>query len=212
MGPAPKVGRARGIRAARMTPAARREQLLDCALRSFSQKGLGDTRHTDLALLAGVALPTTFHYYPTRGELTDAVLDEVSRFLIEDIVVPHFESGVPAPLAVEQILMTFCGAIDTHPHHIRVWLEWSVALRDGLWERYLVFYRKALDGIGRLLARGAAEGSVAEHLNRDDAARVIVGLAHMIVQMRLSGSTREQVVQTVHSLVQGYLQRRPDPA
>lgn len=195
-----------------MSPAARREQLLDCALQSFSQKGLGDTRHSDLALLAGVALPTTFHYYPTRSEMTEAVLDEVSRFLIEDIVVPHFENGVPAPLAIEQILMAFCDAIDTHPHHVRVWLEWSVALRDGLWERYLVFYRKALDGIGRLLARGAAEGSVADDLNRDDAARVIVGLAHMIVQMRLSGSTRGQVVQTVHSLVQGYLQRRPDPA
>lgn len=195
-----------------MSPAARREQLLDCALRTFALKGLGDTRHTDLAQLAGVALPTAFHYYPTRADMTDAVLDEVSRFLIDDIVVPQFESGVPAPQAIERILMTFCDAIDTHPDHVRVWLEWSVALRDGLWDRYLVFYRKALDGIGRLLERGAAEGSIAPHLNRDDAARVIVGLAHMIVQMRLSGSSREQVVQTVHSLVQGYLQPRPDPA
>ena len=83
---------------------------------------------------------------------------------------------------------------------------------NGRCEEALNFYRKALDGIGRLLARGAAEGSIAQHLNRDDAARVIVGLAHMIVQMRLSGSSREQVVQTVHSLVQGYLQPRPEQA
>lgn len=195
-----------------MAPTARREQLLACALRSFAAKGLGETRHTDLAQLAGVALPTTFHYYPTRTELTEAVLAEVSRFLIEDIVAPHFESTTPAPQAIEQILMDFCDAIDTHPDHVRVWLEWSVALREGLWEHYLVFYRRALDGIGRLLARGTAEGSIAPGLELDDAARVIVGLAHMIVQMRCSGSTREQVVQTVHSLIHGYLQRQPASA
>ncbi len=195
-----------------MAPAARREQLLACALRTFAAKGFGETRHTDLAQVAGVALPTIFHYYPTRAELTDAVLSEVSRFLLQDIVAPHFESDTPAPLAIEQILMSFCDAIDTHPHHVQVWLEWSVALREGLWERYLVFYRGALDGIGRLLARGAAEGSIAADLDREDAARVIVGLAHMIVQMRCSGSTREQVDHTVRSLIGGYLQRRPGRA
>lgn len=192
-----------------MAPSARREQLLGCALRTFAAKGLGDTRHTDLAQDAGVALPTVFHYYPTRDELTEAVLAEVSRFLLDEIVAPHFDSDMPAPLAIEHILMTFCDAIDTHPYHVRVWLEWSVALRDGLWERYLVFYRAALDGIGRLLARGALAGTIAPDLDREDAARVIVGLAHMIVQMRCSGSTRAQVDQTVRSLVRGYLQRQP---
>ncbi|MGE3771769.1 MAG: TetR/AcrR family transcriptional regulator [Gammaproteobacteria bacterium] len=189
-----------------MAPSARREQLLACALRTFAAKGLGETRHTDLAQAAGVALPTTFHYYPTRGELTEAVLDEVSRFLLDDIVAPHSAAATPAAVAIEQILMTFCDAMETHPDHVRVWLEWSVALRDALWQRYQKFYRGALAAIGRLLARGVDDGSIAADLDRDAAARVIVGLAHMIVQMRLSGSTRAQVDHTVRSLIRGYLQ------
>lgn len=190
-----------------MSPMARRGQLLGCALRTFARQGIGETSHTDLANEAGVALPTVFHYFSTKTSVVQAALDEVARFLIEEIVEPHREATMPAPLAIETILMTFCDAIDSHPHHIRVWLEWSVSAREGLWDRYLIFYRKALDEIERILARGAQEGSLASNLDLGDAARVVVGLAHMIVQMRFSGSDRKQVVDTVHSLVHGYLER-----
>ncbi len=190
-----------------MAPAERREQLIQCALRAFTRKGIGATSHTDLAREAAVALPTVFHYFPTKDELVEAALREVTRFLIGEILESHLESDVSAPEAIESVLMTFCDAIDSHPHHVQVWLEWSIAVREGLWEHYLAFYREALRGIERLLARGTAEGSVAANLDLADAARVVVSLAHMIVQMRFSGADRRQVVHTVHSLVRGYLER-----
>lgn len=189
-----------------MAPADRRAQLLECALQVFAEKGIGATSHADIARLAGVALPTAFHYFPAKSDFVDAALGEVTRFLLEEIVAPYYEADIPAPQAIEQILMTFCDAIDSHPHHVRLWLEWSISIREGLWDQYLVFYREALQGIERILARGAEAGSVATELELRDAARVIVGLAHMIVQMRFSGSDRDQVVHTVRSLVSGYLQ------
>lgn len=189
-----------------MAPAARREQLTQCAIVVFSEKGLGAANHTDVAQQAGVALPTVFHYFPSREDLTDAVLAETARFLLEDILEPYQDSEIPAPEAIESVLMTFCDAIDSHPHQVRLWLEWSVSIREGLWDSYLIFYRRALAGVETILAKGAREKAVAEKLDLADASRVIVGLAHMIVQMRFSGSPRDQVIHTVHSLVHGYLE------
>jgi TetR/AcrR family hemagglutinin/protease transcriptional regulator len=188
-----------------MSPTARREQLMQAALALCARRGLGSARHSDLAEAAGVAVPTTFHYFPTKTDLVNAVIGEVHRFLLEDIVAPHTASNAPAPVIIERTLTTFCDAIDSHPDHIRVWLEWSVSVREGLWESYLGFYRASLEAIGHLIARGQERGEIRVDLDVDDAARVIVGLAHMIVQMKFSGSSREQVAHTVHSLVQGYL-------
>jgi TetR/AcrR family transcriptional regulator, hemagglutinin/protease regulatory protein len=190
-----------------MTPDARRAQILASTLAVFAEKGIGESRHTNIALAAGIALPTTFHYFPQRTDLIAAATDEVVRFLFEEIVEPNDTEKTSAPICIERILMTFCDAIDTHPNHIRVWLEWSVSIREGLWDSYLVFYRRALAHITRILNRGKLEGSVEAALDVKDAARVIVGLAHMIVQMKFSGSRRPQIIRTVHSLVHGYLER-----
>lgn len=196
-------------RAARMAPDARRDQILQCALRCYSVRGIGATRHSDIAQAAGVALPTVFHYFPQREDLVDAVLGEISRFLLVDIADTGGarDAGFVATEVIARILLRFDAAIDSHPEHVRVWLEWSVAIREGLWQSYLQFYRGALDVIEDVLARGRAAGELDPALDIADAARVIVGLAHMIVQMRMSGASREQVTRTVHSLVAGYLKK-----
>jgi TetR/AcrR family hemagglutinin/protease transcriptional regulator len=199
---------ARRTRAVRMAPDRRREQLLAAALRLFAAKGFGPARHSDLAEEAGVAVPTVFHYFPTKGDLVAAAVAEVQRFLLDEIVAPNFDEDAPAPIIIERILMAFCDAIDTHSDHVRVWLVWSVALHEGLWDSYLEFYRAALSRMQALVHLGKRQHTIDPELDEEDAARVIVGLAHMIVQMKFSGGTREQVVRTVHSLVYGYLVSR----
>ena len=199
------VAAPRARRATRMTPDARREMLLHAAIRVFAQRGLGEVRHADIARAAAVAVPTTFHYFPTKHDLVSAVLDEIARFLLDEIVAPHAAHAAPAPIVIEGILITFCDAIDTHPDHVRVWLEWGVSRRAGVWELFQSFYRRSLQAMGRLIERGQAQGSIETTLDVEAAARVVVGLAHMIVQMKFSGSTRADIVHTIHSLVGGYL-------
>lgn len=192
-------------RAQRLSPDQRREQLLKCALQVFSEKGLGDGKHADLAQAAAVAVPTAFHYFPTREDLIKATLDEVSRFLIHEIVARNVDLKLPAPLTVKQILLNFTDSIEEHPHHIRVWLEWSSAIRDGLWDLYLVFYKDAIRRMKAILNRGKRAGEVKADVDSDDAARIIVGLAHMITQMKFAGNSRATIEHTIDSLVQGYL-------
>ena len=197
-------------RASRLSPEARRAQLVQAALRTFAARGIGETSHTALAQEAQVAVPTVFHYFSSKEAVIEAVLQEVSRFLLDELLTKNDDPARTAPEAIEQVLMSFCDAIDTHTDYIRVWLEWSVSIRGELWESYLVFYRSALTGIRKILQRGIAESSVRAEIDLDDSTRVIVGLAHMIVQMKFSGGTRDQVAHTVRSLLNNYLQLRQE--
>lgn len=196
-------------RAARLAPAARRENLLQHALAAFAEKGLAVARHSDLAARAGVSLPTTMHYFPSREALRERVLAEVARFLLEDVLTVAAARHALATDAIIAVLLGFDEAMGSHPHHVRIWLEWSVAVRGDLWPSYLVFYAGALQGIARLLARGKRQGCIDRALDSKNAARMIVSLAHMIVQMKFAGSSRAQIAHTVRSLVLGYLAHHP---
>lgn len=192
-------------RAIRMAPEERRAQLLESALSVYAEKGLGDATHSDLAQKSGVAVPTTFHYFPTKDDLTSAVLAEVSRFLIEDVVESRYEETADATETLTDILMAFCDSIDSNPDHIRVWLEWSVAVRGDIWQKYLEFYHQALRGVTMVTERGLRDGSIRTNVNVEVASRVIVGGAHMVAQMKFADCSRETISETCSSLVQGCL-------
>ncbi len=189
-----------------MDPHERRAQLINSALRTFAARGIGEASHSAIAREAGVAVPTAFHYFESKEALVAAVLGEVSRFLLDDLLAGNDNPTESAPNVITNIHMSFCDAIESHPDYIRVWLEWSVSIRDGLWDSYLEFYRGALAGTRKVLERGQREGTIRADIDIDDASRVIVALAHMTVQMKFSGATREQVDHTLRSLMQGYLQ------
>jgi TetR/AcrR family hemagglutinin/protease transcriptional regulator len=201
------------MRATRMSPEARRAQLLQCALNIFAEKGLGEANHTDLAEAAGVSVPTTFHYFPTREELSAVVIGEVTRFLLEDFVESRIATEVETgSAAIGSMLLAFADAIDTHPDHVRVWLQLSSAVRDGYWQDYLAFYINVLRRIKVLLLRGLRDGSIHPELDVDAASRIIVGCAHMVAHLKFGDGSREIIEQTVHSLVRGYLEGyRPRP-
>jgi TetR/AcrR family hemagglutinin/protease transcriptional regulator len=200
-------------RATRMSPEARRAQLLQCALSIFAEKGLGEANHTDLAEAAGVSVPTTFHYFPTREDLTAVVIGEVTRFLLEDFVESRIATEMEAgSAAIGSMLLAFADAIDTHPDHIRVWLQLSSAVRDGYWQDYLTFYINVLRRIKVLLLRGLRDGSIHPELDVDAASRIIVGCAHMVAHIKFGDGNRDVIEQTINSLVRGYLEGyRPRP-
>ena len=117
----------------RLTAEARREQLLACALAVFARRGLGEARHAEVAREAGMSVPTVFNYFPTREALVLAVLDEVGRFILDEVLRPIQRDERPAPEVLRDSALAFAAAIETHPDHARVWLDWSTAVRDDIW-------------------------------------------------------------------------------
>jgi len=169
----------------RLPPAARRAQLLDCALRAFESEGLSGAGHAKVAQMAGVSVPTVFHYFPTRDALLDAVLDEVERFFTDLAVRIHGRPG-GAESKLTTHGLAFLDSADTHPAHLRVWLDWSTAIREHVWPRYLAFQERLVTIVAGTIAAGRQDGEVPDHIEPNSAARLFVGNAHMAAVMKFA--------------------------
>ncbi|MGJ8686038.1 MAG: TetR/AcrR family transcriptional regulator, partial [Spongiibacteraceae bacterium] len=192
-------------RAGRMSPEARRVQLISCAIEAFAQRGILNTTHGDISKLAGVANPTVFHYFPTIDILQQEVIKEVRRYLLEGFVLSRAHIDRSASERIEDMLSSFRKSVDSDQDFIVIWLEWSGMTRGPLWELYLEFYRDTVAAIRSLILEGRKDNSINQDIEASDGARIILSTAHAIAHGRLSGSSSKTIQKTVHSLVSLYI-------
>src|ERR1700687_5148622 len=191
-------------RESRIDQTERRAQLLQCAMRVFARRGLGSARHAEIAKEAGVSVPAVFFYFPTREELVMAVLDEVDRFLIAMAEEVH-ASDRTAPEIIFAHDKAFAASVETHPDYARVWLDWSTAIREEIWPRYLEFQERMVAIIARTIRRWREEHGATNEVDVDDDARMIVGSAHMVAQMKFTRVRPERVDHFLRTLVRATL-------
>ncbi|WP_218036213.1 TetR/AcrR family transcriptional regulator [Sphingobium sp. 15-1] len=201
--------RSRKERAPRLSPGARQAQLRAITLELLAEHGLGHTNHTMIAKRAGVSLPTMMHYYADHDDLVRDVLNEVANFLLHGIATRAAAEQVDPLAALEEMLVSLARSIDTHQDVVRTWLDWSTATRHPTWPRYIAFREAACAVVGKKLKEGKADGTISKDLVVEEAAEVVVGLAHMIAQMRFTGSTVAQTRLAIQHLLTGYLGGKP---
>jgi len=191
-------------RAPALDKAERRALLLRCAMRVFARRGLGAARHAEIARVARVSVPTVFVYFPTRKALVRAVLEEVARFFTEMAETVHSKSE-PAPDLILRHLRAFADAVDTHPDHTRVLLEWSTALRDEVWPLFLRFQEKIIVLIGRTIRRWRRETASDRDPEAEDDARMIAATGYVLVQMKVAKLPNARIERFLHTLVRDTL-------
>jgi TetR/AcrR family transcriptional regulator, hemagglutinin/protease regulatory protein len=191
-------------RAPALDKAERRALLLRCAMRVFARRGLGAARHAEIARVARVSVPTVFVYFPTRKALVRAVLEEVARFFTEMAETVHSKSE-PAPDLILRHLRAFADAVDTHPDHTRVLLEWSTALRDEVWPLFLRFQEKIIALIGRTIRRWRLETASDRDPEAEDDARMIAATGYVLVQMKVAKLPNARIERFLHTLVRDTL-------
>jgi TetR/AcrR family hemagglutinin/protease transcriptional regulator len=184
----------------RLNPAARRAELLGAALAVFARRGIGRATHGEVAEESGCSLATTFVYFPTREDLVTAVLGEVERFYLEMMGTDR-ASGLSGQRAIRHYVDAFTSSVGTHPDYARVWLEWSTAIRDEIWPRYMVFQERIVETLATTIERAKLEGSIPADVNSDEAARIMVGAAHMLAQMKFSGQPDKKISHFVGTLM-----------
>ncbi len=184
----------------RLDPAARRAELLKSALAVFARRGIGRATHAEVAEEGGCSLATSFVYFPTREDLVAAVLEEVERFYSEMIAADEVRA-LPGPTAIRHYVEAFTDSVGTHPDYARVWLEWSTAMREETWSRYLAFQDRIVDALAATIERAKAGDSVAADVDGNDVARLMVGAAHMLAQMKFSGQPDEKISRFVETLM-----------
>jgi TetR/AcrR family transcriptional regulator, hemagglutinin/protease regulatory protein len=179
-------------RAMRLDPDVRRSQLLECAIRVFARRGLGRGSHAEVAKEAGVAVPTVFAYFRTRSELVTEVLREVARYYF-DMADRHYKPENPAARALLDFALAFASSVESHADVATVLLDWSTAVRSEIWPLFLEFHRSMVERIEDTIRRGQREGTMAAALDANNAALIIVGSAHLVLQMKFSRTSPEKV-------------------
>lgn len=190
----------KGARRRRLDPAARRAELLKIALAVFARRGIGRATHAEVAEEGGCSLATAFVYFPTREDLVAAVLGEVERFYTEMMAVEHV-SDLSGQRAIRHYVDAFTDSVGTHPDYARVWLEWSTAIRDEIWPQYLAFQERIVSALAATIERGKTDATIAADIDDDEAARLMIGAAHMLAQMKFSGQPDKKISHFIETLV-----------
>ena len=190
----------KGARRRRLDPAARRAELLTIALAVFARRGIGRATHAEVAEEGGCSLATTFVYFPTREDLVAAVLGEVERFYTEMMAVEQVRD-LSGQRAIRHYVEAFTDSVGTHPDYARVWLEWSTAIRDEIWPQYLAFQERIVSALAATIDRGKTDATIAADIDNDEAARLMIGAAHMLAQMKFSGQPDEKISHFIETLV-----------
>jgi len=188
-----KVRRQSQVRAPRLSPVERRSQLLQQAIAVCAQKGIGRARPIEVASAAGVSESTVYAYFQTRSEMIQAVLGEVEHFYMENNERFLAGSDIPVPELILGLGAAFSESVESHPDHARVWLDWSNSIGEMIFSRYLEYQERVVQLVTATLQRGRVDGTVANDIVAEDAARILYMSAQMVVQLKLTGRPSNDV-------------------
>ncbi|MFT4562578.1 MAG: TetR/AcrR family hemagglutinin/protease transcriptional regulator [Gammaproteobacteria bacterium] len=193
-------------RAARMSPAARRDQLVACAVRVFARSGIGNAGHAQVADEAGVSTPTVFLYLPNRQALIDCVLSEVDRYL-GALVAEAASRSSTASGKLLAVTRAFARAIDTDPDYVKVFLNWGAVVHEETWPQYVDFQDRILAVFESIIDEGLEKGQIPANVNSIWGAHLVMGSANMIAQMKFRGRDQGEINSFLTALVRGALPR-----
>lgn len=169
-------------RRTRLSPEARRNQLMECAIEVFSRRGIGRAGHAEIAEQAKVSVATVFNYFNTREELVDEVLAEIERFVHQMLEQAYTGQG-PVSDSIRRHVKLFVDAAYDQPDQASIWLEWSSSVREEVWPRYAKLLDKALERIAPHLQRAMDAGEIQSVLSAQDLARSLTGFGYVMMQM-----------------------------
>ena len=174
-------------RRTRLSPEARRAQLMQCAIEVFSKRGLGRAGHAEIAELAQVSVATVFNYFSSREQLVDHVLIQIEDFF-SHMVRKNFiditgQQNNSAHQAIHDYLADFVDAAINNPQFTYIWLEWSSSIREDTWPRYLTLLDSNITIISNKIAPAMASGEINTYLTTTEFARSLCNQGYMILQL-----------------------------
>jgi TetR/AcrR family transcriptional regulator, cholesterol catabolism regulator len=110
-----------------MTSEERRQQIIDQAAAMFDSSPYYATSMDDIAAAVGIAKPTLYHYFKSKGE----ILFEIHESLIGRLLERHSSprEGMPGEQLL-RIMEDILAFMETRPGHMRVFFEHYRELPD----------------------------------------------------------------------------------
>lgn len=170
-----------------MPPEERRRQLLRAGVESFAAKGIGGTKHADLARACKVSVPAVFSYFSNRDALVSSILEEVGNALLDNVIAPaqslphHEQLRATAPL-FEQYAAR-------EPAYVQVWLMWSMHFAPDIRAHYLKFEERMLRALADMFNEEASGDDQEDTLDR---ARMIIASSAFLAKMVFDGVSEQR--------------------
>jgi AcrR family transcriptional regulator len=160
----------------RMSPDARRAQLLSVALDLFAARGYHATSISHIIEKASVARGTFYQYFRSKKEIFDSLLDQMFE-QVTSAVAP-IEIGPPEQIAIaiRANIESLCRRLQENLPMGRIVLEQAVGVNETGREQLRDFYKRVLDRIERAISIGQKLGVV----RRGDAGLIAVFLLAMV--------------------------------
>ena len=165
---------------ARPSPADKRRQILDAAVRVFAQQGFHTCRVSDIADEAGVAYGLVYHYFSSKEEILDTLFLERWNLMLDAISEADQRERDP-----RDKLMAIAGFIvDSYRHDpevMKVIIVEVTRAANTFGKTHLGKIREAYDQIAAIVARAQAEGSFRQEIDPDFAALAFYGLIEQVL-------------------------------
>ncbi|WP_042010963.1 TetR/AcrR family transcriptional regulator [Aeromonas fluvialis] len=196
-------------RRTRLSPEARRSQLMECAIEVFSRRGIGRAGHAEIAEQAKVSVATVFNYFNTREELVDEVLAEIERVVNQMLSQAYGDQGSIFDKIQRHVRLSVDAAYD-QPDYAGIWLEWSSSVREEVWPRYTRLLDQSLELIASELQTAMDAGEISSVLSAQDLARSLTGFGYVMMQMinQPQRPAREEVTDFLFKYVTAPIQAR----
>ena len=203
--------------APRMAPEARRQQLIDAALRVIIEQGYEGVTIEAIARAAGVTRPVVYDHFPNLAELLQALIEREESYALEQLaqVVPESPGdGDPAELFATGV-RRFLEAVIARPATWRIILLPPEGTPAIVREHVRRNRAELLARMRALVGWAAARPGMPADLDVELAARAIVSLSEEAGRTVLtddqdySPARYERFVLKVMRLIWG---PRPDPA
>jgi len=179
----------------RLTPEARREQLIIAAIACYGELGVERAGHGDIAKRAGVSTATVFNYLGTREALTEAVFE-----VVYDVFGRMFTSIPPPGISprehVQRLAERYVFLVQEHPDILKVVLNWSSSFGQSVRPQYLLFQDWVLNGIQLRLHQSNSD--------RSDS-RMILAAAYSYARMKLDNTPEDVLERFIARIVKAII-------
>jgi AcrR family transcriptional regulator len=162
---------------------ARRQAILDAALRCFSRDGFHAATTPDIAREAGVSQGALYLYFPTKEDMVVALADDRHR---SEAFLNALASSEPDPIQGLLLLFELYGKGLTDPERVdarRVGIQgWAESLRNPRIQASSVEgMTRVREAIVGLIERGQAAGQVRKNVDADCLARTLIAFFQGLV-------------------------------
>tara|TARA_B100001179_G_scaffold191861_1_gene148859 strand:+ start:423 stop:1010 length:588 start_codon:yes stop_codon:yes gene_type:complete len=187
----------------RLPPLERQEQLEKFIVKAAAQRGISRVTHSHVAKLAKVSVSTVHFYFKRRDDLVASATKQVEDYLI-DIFTENLQQDSVRD-ALTDLAEAFLEGGIANPDLIKVWLDWSVSIREKVWKDYQNLQDELHKRVRKVLNRAKREKLLPKDFDTQAATRIYIGSGHTLQLMLFDGRSRKEILKAQEALLRAVL-------